>query len=748
MLERQAELSMTVIKSDVLFVFPPGPRSGGSFKGHLGVAYLRAALARGGMATAQYRSANPGTIDAVAADIIRQKSPIVGFTVYDTNAHVSIAIAQSIKRQKPEVRIVFGGPTATFNAQRLMEKHAMIDACVMGEAEETGSAIFATLLDGSSFDDAQPGVAFRKNGEVVCTPLPPLVGSHESGVQAVLDSTSSPYLSGILTDGQEGLLTGRGCTHHCQYCCFAALGRLRLRLHSVERVVAELEYIAEHQKRTGRRFPVPFFDDAFTLVPARAKALCQAIASRKLGLTLSCITRADSIDEELIELMRQAGFIQINFGLESAVPSVLRATGKVRPPEWHDPDLTPERQFVEQVRDAVLLARKHGLAVSVNIILGLPTETPADGAATLRFVKQLPVDLYFHNFLSVYSGTRLWTTHDQYRIICTIDKTGLPETTKHAYELKSIKPGPNCELEDAAEVLRFLATDMLYGCDAPPAARGRVGAVVLEAGELAPETAVWLRDNLTVGGLVLQVYPAMQPREWWAKFDRDRGTLRDHLVPSREYIQMRPKAKTGGDEHWELTSGRVDVYRIHKPALLSIVESADAAPLISWAQGRKTQAAVCEVAEYLRNPRELICLMDRIEAQVWPSPLQRMPVPPHVKYPGRWLRGKAPPCLSLGRVEVNDRGEVRCCRHCEPIGRVGDMSRALSKRLADLAKAAERRRGCARCRNTNCPRCPFPGIDDRTYCWIMTRQEKAQRALDWISVYSRIPLLVALERNG
>jgi anaerobic magnesium-protoporphyrin IX monomethyl ester cyclase len=748
MLQRQAELSMTVSKSDVLFVFPPGPRSGGSFNGHLGVAYLRAALARGGMATAQYLSANPGTIDAVAADIIRQKSPIVGFTVYDTNAHLSIAIAQSIKRQKPEVRIVFGGPTATFNAQRLMERHAMIDACVMGEAEETASAIFATLLGGSSFDDEQPGVAFRKNGEVVCTPLPPLVGCNAPGVRGVLDVTPSPYLSGILTDGQDGMLTGRGCTHHCQYCCFAALGRQRLRLHSVERVVAELECIAEHQKRTGRRFPVSFFDDAFTLVPPRAKALCQAIADRKLNLALSCITRADTIDEELIGLMRQAGFVRINFGLESAVPSVLRATGKVRPPDWHDPDLTPERQFVERVRNAVLLARKYGFDVSVNIILGLPTETPADGAETLRFVKELPVDLYMHNFLWVYPGTPLWTTHDQYRIACTIDTTGLPETTEHAYELKSLKPGPKCELEEAAQLLRFLATDVLHGCEASPATGKGMGAVILEAGELSPETAVWLRDILTVGGVVLQVYPAIKRRERWTRFDRDLGTLRDHLVPCRHYIQVRPKKKIGGDERWELTSSRVDVYRIHKPALLSIVASAGAAPLISWANGRETEATLCEVAEYLREPNELLCLMDRIEAEDGPSPLQRMPVPPHVKYPGRWLRGKSPPCLSLGRVEINGRGEVRCCRQGEPIGKVGDSARTLSKRLAGLASAVERRRGCAGCRNTHCPQCPFPGIDDRTYCQIMTEQERAQRALDWMWVYSRIPLLAALQRNG
>jgi radical SAM superfamily enzyme YgiQ (UPF0313 family) len=739
---------MSIRKSDVLFVFPPGPRSGGSFNAHLGAAYLQAVLARAGMASARYLNANPGNIGAVAADIISQKCPVIGFSVYDTNAHLSIAIAENIKQKKPGVRIVFGGPAVTFNAQPLMRRNAAIDICVIGEAEETAAPIFAKLLDSGAFDESQPGVAFRRDGEVVCTPWPPLVSSAESVLPDVLDIIPSPYLSGILTDGKEGVLTSRGCTHLCQYCCFAALGRQRLRLHSVERVVAELECIAENQKRMGSHFPVPLFDDALTLVPTRAKALCQAIADRKLKLTLSCSTRADTIDEELIGLMRAAGINRINFGLESAVPSVLRATGKVRPPDWHNPDLMPERRFVEQVRSAVHLARKYGLDVSVNIILGLPTETLADGAETLRFVKELPVNLYFHNFLWVYPGTRLWTTHDQYRIACTIDKTGLPKTTGYAYELKSLKPSPMCELEQEAQALRLLTADVLHSCElSPPAGKG-IGAVVLETAELSAEIAVWLRDNLTIGGVVLQIYPPMKRREWWWRLGRDRDTLRDHLVPCLRYIQARPKKKVDEDEPWELTSSRVDVYRTHKPALLSIVASAGAAPLISWAKGRRTKASLCEVAEYLRNPSELLHLMDRIEKEDGPSALRRMPVPPRVKYPGRWFRGTAPPCLSLGRVEVNVDGEVRCCRQGESIGKVGDTTSALSKRLLDLASAVERRRGCAGCRNKHCPRCPFPGIDDRTYCQIMTNQERAQRALDWMWVYSRIPLFAALVRNG
>lgn len=393
--------------TDIVFMFPPAQGNVGKFRAHLGVAYLRTALAQEGIASVQYLNSRPGTVDEVARDVLDLNPRVVGFTVYDANYALSVALARSIKRARPAVRVVFGGPSASFCATHILERQSAVDACVLGEAEETGARIFTRLLDDSGLDERQPGIAFRRDGEVVSTGMPPLVGFSCKTLPAqwALDSTPSPYLSGTLPDGRVGILSGRGCTHHCQYCCFAALGRKTLRLHSTERVLAELEWVAADQKRTGEHYVVAIHDDAFTLSPTRAKNLCQAIADRNLGLILSCITRADALDEELIRMMCDAGFVGMAFGLESAVPAVLRATGKVRAPEWPDPDLGAEREFVERVRDSVVTAKKYGFNVGVSIILGLPAETAEAGTATLRFVKSLPVDYYMHNFLWVFPGT-------------------------------------------------------------------------------------------------------------------------------------------------------------------------------------------------------------------------------------------------------------------------------------------------------------------------------------------------------
>ncbi|MBZ5537056.1 MAG: radical SAM protein [Acidobacteriia bacterium] len=512
-------------------------------------------------------------------------------------------------------------------------------------------------------------------------------------------------------------------------------------MHSIERVVAELEYIAAHQRRTGKHYLVTIHDDTFTLLPTRAKALCELIAGRNLGLTLTCITRADAIDEELLRLMRGAGFINLSFGLESAVPSVLRAAGKVRPPDWPNPDLEPERRFVEQVRTGVIAAKKHGFSVGVSIILGLPSETVEDGAATLRFVKELPVDYYMHNFLWVFPGTPLWETRDRYGIRCEVNPLGLPATTEHAYDLTRLRPWPKCSLKEEAQFIRLLTTDSLYACEAGSTREKGIGVVVVNAPELSAQMAGWLSVILKIGGVVIQTYPSLNRSEQDLKVDSDRRVFTEYLVPARYYVQVLRKPDIAVEERWLATFRGVDLYRRHKPKVLSILSSKGPSPLLYWVNGVTTPYALCEVSEYLEQPDELTHFLGRMRECDIEVRLQRMPVPPGVKYPGRWQKGRAP-CLQLRRMEVDAQGKVRSCRHGEPIGTVGDTRKDLMQRLAGFVHDAEKRRGCAECPNTHCPRCPFPGINEQTYCGIMTKQYRALRFLDFIGLYSRLPIIL------
>ncbi len=727
---------------DIVFAFPPAKGNSGSFASHLGVAYLRAVLARRGITSCQYINPNPGTIAETARDLLALRPGIVGFTAYDRNFGLCLSIARSIKRQQPCAKIVFGGPSVAFSAKEMLARHKEIDLCILGEAEETGPPILGNLLTGVFPNLEQPGVAFRRDGEIICTGDVPLVSGTAVSMHAALDATPSPYLSGMLPDGRTGLLTGRGCTHRCQYCCFAALGRRKLRLHSVERVLAELEFIAAHQRRTGHQYRVRVHDDTFTLLPGRARILCEAIIGRRWNLTLSCVTRADAVDGELLQLMRAAGFDSIAFGLESAVPSVLRATGKVRPPDWPDHDLTPERQFINQFRQAVISAKKIGLRVGVSIILGLPTETASDGEATLRYLATLPIDYYAHNVLKLYPGTPLWDTHGRYGIACSIDEMGLPETKAHAYDVYSLRPRPKCILKNQANMIRTLVADAIHDCEAPRAGGNSISTAIVEADDLKAETAEWLHDVLAVGGLVLQFYHASCQRSREHKFERDRRTISEHLVPARYYVQVERKDARNGTSRYLIACSVVDSYLAYKPRLLSITTSEEPSPMLAWLRGIPTSCESCETSPDLLLSAEFARLTRRIEAASGGSPLWRMPTAPRLRYPGRWLKGAAS-CSTLDRIEVDDQGQVRCCRFGDPLGQVGQSKQCLLRRFAELAREAEKRRGCDRCTITDCPRCPFPGLDDQTYCGTIRKCAPARGTLKCIHVYSQLPSMLS-----
>jgi len=737
---------MSASVNDIAFAFPPASGHVVSFAGHLGVGYLRAALAESGIKSCQYLNPQPGTVSEVARDLLALRPGIIGFTAYDANFPLCLSIAQSIKRQQPSMKIVFGGPSVTFGAKELLARHESIDLCILGESEETAPRFLGDLLEGTFPEDDQVGVAFRRQGEIVCTADPPLVGTTAPTVQSALDVSPSPYLSGMLQDGRTGLLTGRGCTHQCQYCCFAALARKKLRLHSVERVLAELEFIAAHQQRTGQHYVVPVHDDAFTLLPARAQSLCQTIIDRRLKLTLSCVTRADAVDDELLKLMRAAGFVSVAFGLESAVPAVLRATGKVRPPDWPDHDLAPERRFVEQVRQSVISAKKLGFTVGVSIILGLPTETAADGEATLRFIKALPIDYYVHNFLSLFPGTPLWDTHSRYNLDCSIDEMGLPVTTGYAYDVETLRPRPKCMLESHASLIRVLAAEAIYDCEVPSATGDSIRTVIIEAEELTAETAEWLRKVLAVGGTLLQLYPPLKCNQSEQRIQRDRCMMTEHLVPARHYIQVKRTRTRTGNDRYVIACSNTDLYRTHKPRLVSITSTDGPSPMFAWLRGVSTSCEICEVSPALLQSAELTRLTRCIDAEPAPSPLQQMPIPPRFRYAGRWLKDIAS-CKSLDRLEVDNEGNVRCCRFGDPLGKVGDTKEHLTKCLSKLARSAEKRRGCHGCTRAECPRCPFPGLDDRTYCGTIMQCAPALRTLNWIRMYSRLPSMVARQRD-
>jgi len=525
---------MPAPRERVLFVLPPGGMTP-HFAAHLGTAYLRTLLAEAGIPTAQYLPTSNVGLSTFATYLRDRRPRVVGFTAYESNLRACRSLADSVRATLPEALILVGGPSATFSPDETLERTGA-DVCVRGAGESTIVDLIGAVVDAArprsrlpALVGAIPNLAVHSPAGVFHTRRGDL-SSFPGGRFMRLDDLPSPYRAGFVESTDVGLLTGRGCNQHCTYCSFATLAGRRVHYHSVDRVLDDLAALVTIAARTGQRVTrVAINDDAFTLSPARARTICEGILERGLHLSLVCETRVDRVDLALLRLMKRAGFVTIAFGVESAVPRVLRTIGKVQPPDTgDDPGFERERDYVAQVRRAVHEARRAGLEPTVSVIGGLPGETAEDFRATLAFVKSLGLSQYAHNVLALLPGTPLYDQRDRYGLAAARDpRTGLWRTG-HAYDVASVAP-----LAGSVRALRSRreaneVTDAVCGRPRPERSCG-ASAWAIVVHELEPEgtLASWIARTLAVHGAVVVLGARgcdHQDRDGWlAALERSRA---------------------------------------------------------------------------------------------------------------------------------------------------------------------------------------------------------------------------------
>ena len=182
----------------------------------------------------------------------------------------------------------------------------------------------------------------------------------------------------------------RGCPYPCSFCTAPLYYGKKLRKRPVEAVVHEME---ESFHRFGVR---DFFvwADTFTADKAYAKAFSRRILTRGLNIAWTCNSRVDTVDGNMLALMKQAGLWMISFGLESGNDAVLKRCGK--------------RIMVKQSKAAVEMAHGLGIKTSGHFILGLPGETENSMKDTLALALELPLDIAQFYAAAPFPGTRLF----------------------------------------------------------------------------------------------------------------------------------------------------------------------------------------------------------------------------------------------------------------------------------------------------------------------------------------------------
>lgn len=283
--------------------------------------------------------------DVLDADVI-----FIG--IFTFNANRGYKIAQYFKKHTKAV-VVMGGLHATMNYQEAVR---YCDYVQLGEGDESILELLHALEEGEPGN--VPGLAYLKNGKLVttgkrrppenidCIPDRSLVYQYQRKVHY---NTIWPQVH-----------ASRGCPHNCDYCALVRLYGRRVRTRSVEDVIKDIQYSLDFFN--AGPFPrllrgLWLTDDNFFADREWAMAVLRGIIDSGIHTRFTVQARYEvGFDDEMLTLLKKAGFFQLAIGIEFIDDSEFETFHK--------------KSTVDEIRRAIKNIQRHGISVRGLFIMG------------------------------------------------------------------------------------------------------------------------------------------------------------------------------------------------------------------------------------------------------------------------------------------------------------------------------------------------------------------------------------------
>jgi putative methyltransferase len=187
----------------------------------------------------------PQPIDDIVAAIANPD--LLCLSCYVWNHNQQMAVARQVKARYPDCVVICGGPHVPDPAGEYLSKHPFVDILVHGEGEIAFAGLLRQLLQARPDLSQVRGISFRRSGQTVTTPPGTRLGKDLP--------VPSPYLNGMLDPflapshgGRIALWeTNRGCPFACCFCDWGVRTKNKVRLHGMDRVVEEIDYLARRR---------------------------------------------------------------------------------------------------------------------------------------------------------------------------------------------------------------------------------------------------------------------------------------------------------------------------------------------------------------------------------------------------------------------------------------------------------------------------------------------------------------------
>lgn len=339
--------------------------------------------------------------ETVLKTISDENPLLIGLPCYTSEYNSVMELARVIKKNT-NIPIVIGGIHATLKPQEFIFPGSPVDFAVIGEGEKPLLALSKTLKNKDSIKEIE-GVAYLQNNKMEfagpCNveedlsqfPIP----DYDKIDMEFYVRPCTDHIRYLLLSGTQ-VVTSRGCPYSCTFCAanylrsknkFSALIHFR----PIDQVIKEIELLVSKYKIDG--FYV--IDDCFMVSKERTVEFCEKLIKKKLNLVWGAETRVNFVtDGELLKLMKKAGLMQLDFGVESGSPAMLKEINK---------GIT-----VEQIKTAFRLCRENNIRTWANIMINLPKETEEDVMLTKKLLKEIKPSLVGTSITVPIVGTKMY----------------------------------------------------------------------------------------------------------------------------------------------------------------------------------------------------------------------------------------------------------------------------------------------------------------------------------------------------
>jgi anaerobic magnesium-protoporphyrin IX monomethyl ester cyclase len=287
-------------------------------------------------------------------------------------------------------QVILGGPEPPYYAKEYLEQGA--DVIVIGEGELTLEELIPALTKNGAHNLQHiAGIHYRDEqgnmGQTMPRPYIKDLDTLPYPDRAAIDAQK--YVDTWRTyhgRGSLSLISVRGCPFHCTWCSHSVYGE-SFRRRSPEKFANEAQHLVE----TYKPDQLWYADDVFTIHHGWLFKYANELKQRGIKMPFECISRADRMNEQVFDTLKEMGCYRLWIGSESGSQKILDAMRR---------DVQ-----VERVQWATHELQKRGIEVGMFIMLGFDGEEESDIRATAEHLKISNPDIFLTTVAYPIKGT-------------------------------------------------------------------------------------------------------------------------------------------------------------------------------------------------------------------------------------------------------------------------------------------------------------------------------------------------------